>query len=128
MTAVLYTEDPAVAGAMGRCLTARSIDPDHRLTNAHPRACGWCDYPTEELRAGLAEFVAWAGFDDPHSARTSRHATRAFADLHREEQDALITAAQVLVAEKPAKAEPQPQAPTLEPPVAADEEVPSWLA
>lgn len=142
MTASLFTEDPAVAGAMARCLLARTLDPKRRVTDRHPRACGWCDYPTEELRAGVEAFNEWAGFDD-RSGSSRRHPTRAFNDLHREEQDALITAAQVLVdvevqgreagapataADKPgADGDATPSGQVATPPGPPSEEEPSWL-
>jgi hypothetical protein len=92
VSAVLATHDPAVAAAMGRCLTARSFRD--RVTRYHLRTCGWCDYPTDELRAGVEAFTRWAQFDD-RVATSGRHTVRAFAhDLRDEEREALVVAAQ----------------------------------
>ena len=99
MTAALATEDPAVAAAMGRCLAARSFRD--RITRHHPRLCGWCDYPTDELQAGVEAFRTWAGFDD-RASTSAHHAVRHFAhDLSREAQEALVVAAQAFPDEDP---------------------------
>ncbi len=126
MTAALRTEDPAVAAAMGRCLLARSIarqGEDFAPTQRHPRACGWCDYPVPELEAAVREFNTWAEYDDRRST-SGRHATRAFThDLSREQQEALIVAAQAFVDEPVTVA--VPPAPDVEEPI--EEEEISWL-
>lgn len=126
MTA-LSTEDPAVAAAMGRCLLARSLkvrDQAFRPTLRHPRECGWCPYPLDELQAAVIEFNNWAEFDDVH--RTSgRHRTRTFTELRPADQEALITAAQALVDEAPP--EPEPVPPPAPPAADAEEEI-SWLS
>lgn len=102
MTA-LRTEDPAVAAAMGRCLTARSLARKGEAfgaTTRHPRTCGWCDYPADELQAAVIEFRNWAEFND-RLGTSGRHATRAFShELSREQQEALIVAAQAFVEEE----------------------------
>ena len=142
MTAALRTEDPASAIAMGRCLTARVLDPAGRSTPKHPGRYGWCDYPTQELGAGIAAFTAWAEFDDRRST-SGRHATRVFAELPRDEQEALIAAAQAfeepaplddlppgvapLPARLPFSVPPAQPVPSPEPPQPVVDEAVPWL-
>lgn len=109
-----------MAIAMGRCLTARSLrqgaDP-FKPTLRHPRECGWCPYPVEELQAAVIEFNNWAQFND-RASTTGRHATRSWSDLPRDAQEARIVAAQALVDKKPVA----PEKPS--PPVVQED--PSW--
>lgn len=127
MTA-LQTEDPAVAIAMGRCLTARSLatgSQAFRPTARHDRECGWCAYPVDELQAAVIEFNNWAGFND-RLGTSGRHATRTFThELSPADQEARIVEAQALVAEKPMPAEKAapPVVQAVEPTVQED---PSW--
>jgi hypothetical protein len=122
----LRTEDPAVAIAMGRCLTARSLATGtqaFRPSLRHPRECGWCPYPLEELQAAVIEFNNWAQFND-RLGTTGRHATRHFAhEISDDEREARIVAAQALVDEAPSKPVAAVEAP--EPHV--QEEVIAWL-
>jgi hypothetical protein len=122
MTSALRTEDPAVAIAMGRCLTARAVarrDETFRPMPHHDRPCGWCDYPVDELQAAVIEFNNWAMFNDRLST-SGRHATRTFAhELSREDQEALIVAAQGF----PPLTQPLPPS---EPPAPVVQEDPSW--
>lgn len=111
MTTVL--EDPAAAGAASRCLIARSVS-DRGTTTAHPRACGWCDYPLADLRRMVDGFNEWAEY----SARSNtfgHHELRVFAELPRDEQERQITAAQAF-----------PELVTV-PAADDDDEGPSWL-
>jgi hypothetical protein len=129
MSAALATEDAAVAIAMAHCLTARTLDPKHRLTDRHPAACGWCDYPTDELRAAVEEFNAWAAFDDRHRT-TGRHATRAFTELRDTEREALVIAAQALTSRPWGLPEPEKPAEPPDPVPAitdVDEERMPWF-
>lgn len=113
--------EPAAAIAASRCLTARTVDPSHATTNAHPRPCGWCDTPVEGLRSMVEGFNAWAGFD-LRGNTYQRHEVRVFVDLPRDEQERQIVEAQAF---------PEPPAAPMEQPVAppADADaMPDWLA
>jgi hypothetical protein len=85
--------DPPSAIAAGICLTARALDPERRLAGRHLRECGWCFYPTEALAELVAAFNAWAGFHE-RSRTYARHEARIFAELPRDQQAALVLAAQ----------------------------------
>lgn len=56
----LASEDPAVMQAIGRCLASRSRFETPQLSAGaiHPRRCGWCDYPTEQLQAA-SSWAVW---------------------------------------------------------------------
>lgn len=127
MTA-LRTEDPAVAIAMGRCLTARSLrqDPEpFRPTLRHDRECGWCVWDVDELQAAVREFNAWAQFND-RLGTSGRHSTRTFShELKPDEQEALIVAAQALVEPEPMPA-PEPSPPVVQAVEPIVQEDPSW--
>lgn len=117
MSAGLQIREPDVAGAISRCVASRALGAP---TAVHQVACGWEDYPTEVLAAALRDFTAWAEFDD-RANTTGRHVLRTFADLPRERQRELITAAQAFpdVAAKPVE-------PVETPPADVPEE-PAWL-
>lgn len=106
MSATLATTDPAIAAAMGRCLTARVLSPDHPFTERHPRPCGWCEWPTAELRAGLDAYNDWAA-PVGRTHRSGRHVPRVFAELRQAEQEALIVEAQAFPEQEPAS-DPEP--------------------
>lgn len=64
---MIDTSNPAVAQAVGRCLTSRvnvlNRDMARRLLPSaafHPRECSWCVYPVEALKEaiGYAAFVS----------------------------------------------------------------------
>lgn len=110
MSAALATTEPAVAYAMSRCLAARVLDPDRRIGRHHLRRCGWCEYPTDELRAGVEAFNAWAA-PTGRGYVSGRHEARAFGELPRDRQEALIVEAQAFP-ELPA---PTPTPPPAEP-------------
>jgi hypothetical protein len=125
----LATHDPAVAIAMGHCAMARTRDPEHRVTRFHAAECGWCVYPAAELRTAIAEFNAWAEYDDRRRT-TGRHATRTFADLTPAQREARIAEAQALGAVPwhiPPPENPEPEAE--HPPAHVEEEevVVPWL-
>jgi hypothetical protein len=103
-------DDPAAAGAAGRCVIARSVS-DRAVTNLHPRPCGWCDYPLPDLSRLVEGFNAWAG-SNSRSNTFAHHELRLWSELPRAEQDRLITEAQAF--------EPAPAA-------APVEEGPAWL-
>ncbi len=111
--------EPASAIAAGLCLTARTITTDGR-TARHPRPCGWCDYPIDDLRKLIDGFNAWAGWSE-RSHSYERHEARVFAELKVAEQMALVLEAQAFPAEEPVEA-----------PVAAtshqdEQEGPAWM-
>lgn len=108
--------EPASAIAASRCLTARSIDPVHGRTNAHPRPCGWCPTPVEGLRSMVEGFNQWSGFDVAKNTY-ERHEVRVFVDLPRAEQERQIVEAQ----DFPPVVEAEPE------PVAVRPEPPPWL-
>lgn len=113
-------DDPAAAAAVGRCLIARSID-DRGETTAHPRPCGWCDYPLEDLRRMADGFNEWAAYSQ-RSNTFGHHELRVFGELPRDEQERRIVEAQAF----PPLEEPKPVAVT--PPAHdVDEEGPAWL-
>ena len=104
--------EPAVAIAVSRCLTARSIDEGGR-TAVHPRECGWCSYPLPELVSMVEGFNAWAGHD-MRSNSYAKHEARVFDDLPRDEQQRLILEAQDFPELRPTPV-PAPPAPAPEP-------------
>jgi len=107
-------DDPAAAGAAGRCVIARSVS-DRAMTSSHPRACGWCDYPLADLSRMVEGFNAWAGYNS-RSNTFAHHELRVWSELPRDEQERRIVEAQAF--------------PEDEPPVAAPsvaEEGPAWL-
>lgn len=59
---LIDSSDPAVAQAIGRCLTSRIKLALRNLPSKafHPRECAWCAYPVEALREaiGYAAFVS----------------------------------------------------------------------
>lgn len=76
----LADDDPAVMQAIGRCaawrLRAKLPGPLLLDSAAHPRPCGWCEYPVAELlracdwatitsRYVVAEFLQWWQY--PHA-------------------------------------------------------------
>lgn len=113
MTTMLF--EPASAVAAGHCLTARLVDKD-ATTNAHPRRCGWCDFPLDALRQLIDGFNEWAGFD-PKTGKYAQHDARAFQGLPQREQARLVLEAQSFDAES------SPAEPAIEP-----EEDDAWLA
>ena len=140
MTIVLpATHEPAVAIAMARCLQARVYDAEHRVTDRHPKACGWCDAPASAIAKVVDAFNAWAEFDDRRRT-AGRHAVRTFAELTREEQERQIAAAQELGNDLWGVTKPPTELPgerlaaaaaTPTPPIDVQspetEEVPAWL-
>jgi hypothetical protein len=102
--------EPASAVAAGICLTARLI-ADGR-TDRHPRPCGWCDWPTDDLSRMLAGFEAWAERDEKGVPR--RLEVVQFQSLPGREQAELVLAAQSFP-------EPEPVA------VPAPDDGPEWL-
>lgn len=106
--------EPAAAVAVSICLTARTI-ADGR-TDRHPRPCGWCDWPVEELQRMLAGFNAWAERDE-RSGRYGRHDAAVFQGLTRREQAELVLTAQAFP-ESPVEPMATPDAP----PAHVDEE------
>jgi hypothetical protein len=57
----LVAETPAVAQAMGRCATSRSLKGDSGAMfsqSVHPGECGWCVYPLRDLLEAL-EHAVW---------------------------------------------------------------------
>ena len=127
MTAALATHDPAVAVAMSRCLAARFRDPDHRSTPSHELACGWCDYPDDEIKRAVEEFNAWADYNRHGISR--HHDVRVFREQPKAEQERAIAAAQALGNElwHLAPAPTEPTAPAEAPPPETEEDIP-WLA
>lgn len=105
MTVALATQDPAMALAMTRCLTARSVSGNGR-TFAHPRPCGWCPYPIEELRRGVDAFNTWAGYDE-RSGISARHVVRSFNALPHGERERQIVEAQAFEPEPVRPPEPE---------------------
>jgi hypothetical protein len=103
---VSVIDDPAAAVAAGLCLTARSLG---ERTARHPRRCDWCGYPVPELERMVRGFVEWAR-PDPRTGAYADFEARRFQALPRDEQLALVAAAQGLE--------------ELPPPA---EELPSWL-
>jgi hypothetical protein len=98
--------EPASAVAAGICIAARTIgSPPGILRGRHPRPCGWCDYPVDELRRLVDEHNAWAGFSE-RSRTYERHDARVFAELPAATQAELVLAAQDFPALEP---EPQPE-------------------
>lgn len=118
MTA-LATNEPAVAAAMGRCLTARSLSAKDAITARHPRPCGWCDYPRELLDGAVREWTARAEFDRNQGTDTSGY--RTFRRLDPDEREQLIRAAQELMPDEPASIA------IATPPANAPEEESPWL-
>lgn len=91
----MVTFEPEVAVAIARCVTSRSLADRARKTVDvdHPRACGWCDYPVDELVRSITGFNEWAGWNE--TKRTyERHDVRVFAELPRERQRELVLVAQ----------------------------------
>lgn len=135
------TQDPAVAVAMAHCLTARTLDPGHRVTKSHAFECGWCDYPEREIRKALDEFNAWADFSTKHGT-SGQVLIRRFNDLPPAERERQIATAQALGNELWLPPPPEPvalsgerlakaAAPGLQPPAEApapdvEEEI-AWL-
>lgn len=60
----LATEDPAEVVAMNLCVLARTpaVVTHLGVTGRHPTACGWCDYPIEELHRAIAHALYFARF------------------------------------------------------------------
>jgi hypothetical protein len=86
--------EPASAVAAGICLAARTIGkPPGILRGRHPRPCGWCDYPVEDLRRLVDGYNVWAGFSE-RSRTYERHDARVFAELPAAVQAELVLAAQ----------------------------------
>lgn len=83
-------DEPASAVAAALCLVARNNDG---VTSRHPRRCGWCDYPTDELVRMVDGFNTWAGFNDRRRTY-ERHDARVFAELPPARQAELVLAAQ----------------------------------
>lgn len=128
----LETHDPAEAIAMGHCLTARTLDPKTAVTDRHPRACGWCEYPTVELQRGIEAFERWAELEDRRGALTSaRHIVRSFRELPRVEQERRVAIAQSFDDEPEPKLGLGPAveavAPTTPPPPDVEEEPIPWM-
>ena len=88
-------DDPASAVAASLCVIARSVLVTVPVTNRHPSACGWCDYPAPVLSGMVADFNYRAGYDQKHGTY-ARHDVRVFAALPRAEQVALVAEAQAL--------------------------------
>lgn len=63
------------------------------ITSHHPRPCGWCAYPIEELSKSLEDFNVWAGWNEKRRTY-EQHVVRVFVDLPRVERDRLIVEAQ----------------------------------
>lgn len=82
--------DPAAAVAAGICLVAQVLGAQ---TPRHPRRCGWCEYPPDELSRMLTAFAGWAGREE-RTGTYGRHEARVFAELPRSRQLELVTAAQ----------------------------------
>lgn len=123
-------DDPAVARAIDRCVTARAIaDRRGPVTRTHPRPCGWCDYPTDHLVRLLEGFNVWSGWDE-RTRTYERHDVRVWTVAARRnpaEAERLIVAAQGLVEPLPATPPPpahESGAPQPAPPV--DEELAAW--
>lgn len=112
--------DPEVAVAIGRCVTARSIELPGRVDPEHPRRCGWCGHPTSELVAALTWFNTWAGWSE-RSRTYERHDVRIFAELPRDQQRARVLTAQDFEPDEPI------QEPAARPAHAAGPEAPSWF-
>lgn len=98
-------DEPAVAVAASRCLTARTVArrAGDEWTPSHPRTCAWCDYPTAALARLVDGFNAWAGAKDVEGRRVyARYDVQRFAEEARRHPDlaeAQIVEAQGLVAE-----------------------------
>jgi hypothetical protein len=145
MTTLPPTQDPAVAIAMSRCLTARFVDPLHRVTNRHPKACGWCGADIGPLQRVVDLFNTWAEYDS--RGVSARHLVRVFREQTRGDQLAQIEAAQELgndlwgvvtaptplpgetLAKAPPPAEPEPSTEAPAPDVEEQpaEEVIAWM-
>lgn len=99
-------DEPAVAVAIGHCLTARSLaDRRGAITTQHPRPCAWCDFPLEYLDQLVKGFLAWAEPKDQGGATVyGRFDANRFAELARHDPEtalAQVRAAQELVEEAP---------------------------
>lgn len=123
-------DEPAVARAIDRCLAARSLaDRRGPVTRVHPRPCGWCDYPLDELRRLLEGFNAWAGWDERRRTY-ERHDVRVWAEAARRDPaaaEAAICSAQDFAQPVTTTTEPsarEPRAPATAPPV--DPELEAW--
>jgi len=104
--------EPASAIAASICIAARTLSSVAR----HPRPCGWCDWPTDELRKMLEGFNAWAGYDERKGTYRQFDA-RVFQGLPPKEQARLVLEAQAFpppaqpvqpAAAAPADADPLP--------------------
>lgn len=115
-------DDPAVAVAVGHCLGARSVATETRpaVTERHPRPCGWCDYPLEDLRRMLEGWNQWAEYN-ARSNTFGHHELRIWTELPRAEQEARVLAAQAFPELAPV-ASPEPA-----PAHGVDEEGPAWM-
>jgi hypothetical protein len=119
---IFADDDPAVQQAVGRCATARiwrSLPHEQRdtfglsISSVHPRECGWCDMPIEELlaacdwatfegRTQVGEWHAWTQERDGRRQTYQRRITvrrqnnrhAAFWEAPKEHRQALITRAQ----------------------------------
>lgn len=84
----LASDDPAVMCAIGRCASWRAAErlgpilPGH----VHPKPCGWCEYPLDELLRALSwstwasghmqsEALIWEGPDGSTYTRPGRPET-----------------------------------------------------
>lgn len=98
--------EPASAVAAGICLAARTIGkPPGILRGRHPRPCGWCDYPPDDLRRLIEGYNVWAGWSEKRRTY-ERHDARVFAELPAAVQAELVLAAQDFPALEPAPATP----------------------
>lgn len=100
--------EPAAAIAAAICIAARTLDSVAR----HPRPCGWCDWPLEELRRMVDGFNTWAGYDERRGTYRQFDA-QVFQGLPHSEQERRIVEAQALkpmepIAPPPADADPLP--------------------
>jgi hypothetical protein len=81
----LASDDVAAMQAMARCVTARTWDRSIGAMpgGIHPAACGWCDYPIEEVlkacdwatwhsRYLTTEYAVWHGAEHSSYARSLR--------------------------------------------------------
>lgn len=105
MTSGTVISEPEMAIAAGRCLTARSLATPTRgaITVRHPRPCGWCDWPLEDLRRMVDGFNTWAGYV-ARANTYAHHELRVWQEKPAAEQEALIVAAQAFEDEPTAEA------------------------
>ena len=102
----LADDDPAVMQAIGRCAASRvrGLPLGDSIAGIHPRECGWCQYPKDELLAAcdwatwssrylISEVFVWSADErwityerGIRGGEYENPAWRAFWDLHPKER------------------------------------------